>query len=55
MAAEIRQFYFGNATIDENALKQYIDLLSDINFSYGIDKVAKQHAIQSSAKSYYYR
>lgn len=52
---EIRDFYFGDAAIDETTLKQYIDLLSDMNFIYGIDKGAKRHAYKTDSKTYYLR
>lgn len=52
---EIRDSYFGDAAIDENSLKQYINLLSDINFGYGISKAAKRHATKSNSKTYYLR
>lgn len=32
-----------------------MELLSDVNFAYGIDKSARQHAIKTNAKTYYYR
>lgn len=53
--ADIREYYFKNATIDEKSLKQYIEMLSDINFSYGIDKSAKMHAAEGKARTFYYR
>lgn len=53
LAQEIRQFYFKDAAVDKSTLNQYVDLFSDINFVYAIDKSAKQHAEKSSAKTFY--
>lgn len=55
LSEQVRQFYFGNLPIDENSLEQYIDLLSDVNFIYGINKAAIQHANKTSSKTFYYR
>lgn len=55
IASEIREFYFKGAAIDEKTLIQYIDLLSDINFAYGIDKSARQHAEKTNQKTFYAR
>lgn len=52
---DIREFYFHDAPIDEKNLVRYMELLSDVNFAYGIDKSARQHAIKTNAKTYYYR
>lgn len=52
---DVRQFYFDDATIDRATLKQYIDLLSDVNFAYGIDKSARRHATKSASKTFYLR
>lgn len=52
---EIRKFYFKDAPVDQHTLKQYIDLLSDINFAYGIDKSARQHAAKSPSRTFYFR
>ncbi|XP_055312466.1 acetylcholinesterase-like [Sitodiplosis mosellana] len=55
LAKQIRQFYFGESPIDETTLVQYLNLFSDINFTYAIDKAAKRHANKTSSKVYYYR
>lgn len=55
LAKKIRQLYFKDAAIDENTLKEYIDLLSDVNFAYGINKAVQQHAMKTNSKAYYIR
>lgn len=55
IAAKIRKFYFKDTIIDERSLLQYLKLLSDINFAYGIDKSARKHALKSNANTFYYR
>lgn len=55
IAKEIRKLYFNDAAIDEKTLKQYIDLLSAVNFTYGIDKSVKQHATKTNSKTFYFR
>lgn len=55
LAKEIREFYFKDAAIDENTLKPYIDLLSDVNFAYGINKAVKRHAAKTNSKTYFIR
>lgn len=55
MESEVRQFYFKDAAIDEKSLMQYLELFSDIYFTYGVDKAAKQHAKKLFSKSYYLR
>lgn len=52
---EIRQFYFGDDAINVNQTAEYIALLSDINFFYGIDKTVKLHASKSKSKTFYAR
>lgn len=52
---EIRQFYFGNDSINVNKSNEYIALLSDMNFFYGIDKTAKLHALKSKGRTFYAR
>lgn len=52
---KIRTFYFGDAAIDKSTQKQYIDLWTDVNFVYGIDKSARQHAAKSNLKTFYSR
>ncbi|XP_031636633.1 esterase B1-like [Contarinia nasturtii] len=55
LAAEVREFYFKDAAINEQSLIQYLKLFSDILFTYGIDKAAKLHATKLFAKSYYFQ
>lgn len=55
IANEIRSFYFKDHAIDENMLEQYIDMLSDLNYAYGIYKSARQHTAKTTSKSFYYR
>lgn len=53
---QIRQFYFKNADINQTTLHQYVDLFTDVNFSYGIQtKAIKEHSQKTSSKTYYYR
>lgn len=52
---EIRRFYFGNGVINMDKSPQYIDLLSDMNFGYAIEKMAKLHAVKAKGKSFYVR
>lgn len=54
IAQRIREFYFKDAAIDEKTtLKQYIDMLTDLNFHYSIEKSARRHAVKSGSKAYY--
>lgn len=56
MAREIRNFYFGeNSVVDNKTMGEYIDMMSDVFFVYGIDKVTKMHAKKSNGKTFYYR
>lgn len=52
---EIRQFYFGKDVINMGKSFEYVDMLSDINFGYAIDKTAKLHATKSKGKTFYAR
>lgn len=52
---EIRQFYFGDNAIDEQTVSKYFDLLSDINFVWGIDRSVKTLAANSKGKTFYTR
>lgn len=54
MAQEIRTYYFGALPVCKETALQYINLLSDIFFVYGIDKAAKIHAENTSGKTFYY-
>lgn len=55
LAAEVRYFYFKNAAVSVKTLRQYIDLMSDVTYAYGVDKAAKRHAAKTTAKTFYYR
>lgn len=55
LAKQIRKFYFKDAAIEEGSLVQYMKMLSDINFAYGIDKSAREHAAKTPSKTFYYR
>ncbi|XP_055308597.1 esterase B1-like [Sitodiplosis mosellana] len=48
----IQKFYFGDGAT-ENQTVNYVDLLSDTNFGYAIDKIVKLHASKSRGKTYY--
>lgn len=48
----IRQFYFDNETTEDQTIN-YVDLLSDVNFGYAIDKIVKLHASKSDGKTFY--
>lgn len=52
---EIRQFYFGNDTIDKSKTPEYVSLISDLNIIYGVDKAAKLHALKSKGETFYAR
>lgn len=54
MAHEIRMYYFGAFPVCKETALQFINLLSDVYFVYGIDKAAKLHAEKSSGKTFYY-
>lgn len=55
IAQEIRQFYFGNDAITAEKLPKYVDLSSDMNFGYFINKAAKTHATKMKGKTFYSR
>lgn len=52
---QIRHHYFGDAKIDEKTVPNYIEMLSDINFAYGIDKSAREHASKTTSDTFFYR
>ncbi|XP_037042859.1 esterase E4-like isoform X1 [Bradysia coprophila] len=51
---EIRNFYFGNQSIDKDHLTEYIRLMDDVFFIYGIDQIIKAQARRSTGRTYYY-
>lgn len=55
MIKDVRAFYFGDKPIGENSLKEFVKLLSDVFFIYGIDKSVKAQAKRSDGKTFYYQ
>lgn len=53
LADEIREFY-SNKELKGSAIERYIQLSSDINFVYQINKAAKKQASKSTGKTFYY-
>lgn len=53
LAGEIRNFYFGNATIGEDTAMNYLEMMSDINMYMGIDQTVKEIAKISKGNIYY--
>lgn len=51
---EVRNFYFGKYTQNDQKTKRYVELLSDVNFGYGTDKAVRINAAKSKGKTYYY-
>ncbi|XP_055308325.1 esterase B1-like [Sitodiplosis mosellana] len=51
---EIRNFYFGDNVKSAQVVKKYVELLSDVNFGYGIYKAVRTFASKSTGKTYYY-
>lgn len=54
MCEKIRDFYFGNSTVDENSLLQYIDMINDISFAYPAYKTVKNHVKNGNGKAKIY-
>lgn len=52
---EIREFYFGNKSVDANTMPEFLKLLDDTFFIYGIDKTVKAQAKRSSGRTYYFQ
>lgn len=52
---ELRQFYFGNASIDANTSMTCVDMLSDSNFVYPNYKSMRNHMKYSKNRSFYMR
>lgn len=50
---EIQNFYFQDHLKSDQVVKQYIELLSDVNFGYGIDKAVRASATKAKGKTYY--
>lgn len=55
MIQEARQFYFGDKPVDKDSLNEFVKLLSDVFFIYGIDKMVRVQAARSSGKTYLYQ
>lgn len=55
MIKDVRKFYFGDKPVDANSLQEFVKLLSDVFFIYGIDKSVKAQAKRSEGKTYYYQ
>lgn len=55
MKQEIRKFYFGNSTINDENLPQLINMMSDSVFGLGIDNSVRKHAVASKGNTFYYR
>lgn len=52
---DVRKQYFGEKPINRDTLTQFVRLLDDVLFIYGIDKAAKVQANRSSGKTFYYQ
>lgn len=55
MIKDVRKFYFGDKPVDANSLQEFVKLLSDVFFIYGIDKSVKAQAKRSTGQTYYYQ
>ncbi|XP_031619767.1 esterase E4-like [Contarinia nasturtii] len=55
MIKDVRQFYFGDKPVDANSLQEFVKLLSDVFFIYGIDKSVKAQAKRSTGKTFCYQ
>lgn len=49
---KIQNYYFANATTERERAVQYVNLISDMNMVYALDKTAKEHS--KHATTYYY-
>lgn len=55
MAKYIRKFYFPkNQRVNAESITQFVDLMSDIWFTYGTVKSVKLHAKKSTGKTFNY-
>lgn len=52
---DVRKQYFGEKAINRDTLTQFVRLLDDVLFIYGIDKAAKVQANRSTGKTFYYQ
>lgn len=55
MIQDVRKFYFGDKPVDEHSLQEFVKLLSDVFFIYGIDKSVKAQGKRSTGKTFYYQ
>lgn len=55
LARDLRQFYFGDAKIDEHVNEMYLDMLNDKTFYYDIQKSVKYHVQMSKGNTYYFQ
>lgn len=55
LAKELRQFYFGDAKIDEHVNEPYLNMLNDKIFFYDIQKSVKYHVQKSKGNTYYFQ
>lgn len=55
MVKDVRKFYFGDKAVDKTTLAQFIKLLSDVFYIYGIDKSMKAQSLRSSGNTFYYQ
>lgn len=55
MIQDVRKFYFADKPVDANTLQEFVKLLSDVFFVYGIDKSVKAQAKRSTGKTFYYQ
>lgn len=53
ISKEVREFYFGNAKIEEKTKMQYLDRLNDAFFIHSIHKSMKTNVKHSKAKTYH--
>lgn len=52
---DVRRFYFGDKPVNADSLQEFVKLLSDVFFVYGIDKAVKVQAKRSSGLTFYYQ
>lgn len=52
---DVRNFYFGDKPVNADSLQEFIKLLSDVFFVYGIDKAIKAQAKRSTGLTFYYQ
>lgn len=56
ISEQIRTFYFGkNGQINKTTILEYSQLISDVGFSYGIDRCARIHGTASAGNIFFYK